>query len=322
MGMQLGLAYDKLVTEKITPDAPIIAFRKKGTCKTKPEDIQRAIDIGYLVEKLVKYMPEKFERPATLISPSEDYKYLNDVCGKIRREIGLTSTDTISFEKLIGKINKLHAVLIPVLWGEKQNHENAIHIYLPSSMTTWIYINLDTNIHDFKFWMAHELGHVYSSPTLSGDSAEDFADAFAQTLLFPEELAKETYMKLKNVKKDSEKIEIALKAAGKYIISPNTVIEAVHAYAKANNLANIDFGKKYYGAITNFNKKHPLTSEDIFKTKQPSARVYIDKSEETFKTPFFKKLKEYLNYSKQSVSFIQSILQLPIMDAKALIKEL
>lgn len=57
--------------------------------------------------------------------------------------------------------------------------------FLPESDTTWVYLNLDTNVHDLKFWMAHELGHCLS-PSLTGtEVAEDFADAFAGALLFP-----------------------------------------------------------------------------------------------------------------------------------------
>jgi len=42
------------------------------------------------------------------------------------------------------------------------------------------------NIHDFKFWMAHELGHCLS-PSLTGEDAEDFADGFVGALLFPKD---------------------------------------------------------------------------------------------------------------------------------------
>ena len=41
-----------------------------------------------------------------------------------------------------------------------------------------VLINLDTHAHDFKFWMAHELGHA-KAPDLRGDDAENFADMFA-----------------------------------------------------------------------------------------------------------------------------------------------
>ena len=67
-------------------------------------------------------------------------------------------------------------MLIPVLWGARDRHENALHIYLPGSATTWVYLNLDSEVHDFKLWMAHELAHVLA-PGLRGDLGEDFADS-------------------------------------------------------------------------------------------------------------------------------------------------
>ena len=106
--------------------------------------------------------------------------------------------EEIRFEHLIGFFNELQAVIIPVLWGNKENHENALHIYLPASMTTWIYLNLDCRIHDFKFWMAHELGHIHA-PTLQSEAGEDFADAFAGALLVPHELAELEYEELQNL---------------------------------------------------------------------------------------------------------------------------
>jgi len=87
------------------------------------------------------------------------------VAKRVRERIAVREGEEIRFDHLIGFFNELQAVIIPVLWGNKENHENALHIYLPESMTTWIYLNLDCRMHDFKFWMAHELGHIHA-PTL------------------------------------------------------------------------------------------------------------------------------------------------------------
>jgi hypothetical protein len=55
---------------------------------------------------------------------------------------------------MIGKLNNFEVVLIPVFHGRREHHENAFHIFLPASKTTWIFLNLDSNLHDFKFWIA------------------------------------------------------------------------------------------------------------------------------------------------------------------------
>lgn len=324
IGMELGIEYDKLVTEKESPNAPIVAFRKKANRKTLPEHIKRAQETGKLLENLAPFLPsaDDLEKPPTLKKPSVDYNYLNTVCEKLRTDIGVPANKEIKFSHLIDKFNTLDAVLIPVLLGDKDKHENALHIYLPESMTAWIFINLDTNIHDFKFWMAHELGHVYA-PNLKGDEAEDFADLFAQVLLFPEELAKSAYKTLSKQETVSEKIGTALRYAKKFIISPYTVKKSVDMYADTNNLPELNFGKSFYGVVTNFNKKYKPVSENIFKEDaKPSAKKYISISKTIFKTPFFDALKQYFDETEYSASFIQKVLQMPLTDSKALLKEL
>lgn len=141
-----------------------------------------------------------------------------------------------------------------IVYRSREDRIEILHIYLPDSMTTWIYLNLDTDAHDFKFWMAHELGHVFS-PDLRGEPAEDFADAFA-------------------------------------------------------------------GANANFNKRFMTISGSLFDGKNPGAADYINVAGETFKTSFFDVLKKYLVEHGNSTGFIQSILDIPLIDAKELYAEL
>lgn len=63
-------------------------------------------------------------------------------------------------------------------------------------------LNLDSKVTDFLFWMAHEIGHSIA-PSLCDQAAEDFADAFAQSLLFPQGEADALYGKLADAKKTS-----------------------------------------------------------------------------------------------------------------------
>ncbi len=109
--------------------------------------------------------------------PPLEYAFVQAAAQEVRQHLDVGDSK-LTFEHLIDFFLQLHAVIVPVLWGEKQQHENALHIYLPKSRTTWVLINLDTHAHDFKFWMAHELGHA-KAPDLRGDDAENFADMFA-----------------------------------------------------------------------------------------------------------------------------------------------
>jgi hypothetical protein len=83
---------------------------------------------------------ERFEFPQYL-SPSGQV-----VAGRADRRGG-------TFRSGSQQLELYHAVLVPVLWGAREHHGNALNIYLPDSQTTWVFVNLDSNIVDFKFWM-------------------------------------------------------------------------------------------------------------------------------------------------------------------------
>lgn len=313
----LKVAYKDLFLAD-TSSEPVIAFRKKANTKTTNEHIERAVNMGKALEPLVPYMGfPKFSRPATLLEAKNDYFYIQEVAREFRKTHSLNG-DEIKYTDLIGVFKQLHAVLIPVLWGKIKTHENALHIHLPKSMTTWIFLNLDTHPFDFKFWMAHEIGHIMA-PDLRGDEAEDFADDFAGTLLFPIELAKAEYNQLIKTAGTPAKIARIKKTAHKYIISMFTVLNQVNNYATAHNLPTLDLN--IGGAVTNFNKEFSLISENLFKDEQPKAIDYI-KIAKDFESPFFDGLKAYLLENRKSASIISRVLNMPAHDAQAIYEEL
>ncbi|MBW1892826.1 MAG: helix-turn-helix transcriptional regulator [Deltaproteobacteria bacterium] len=322
LGVTLGLSFNEIVTEISSRFEPVIAFRKKANRKTKDTHLERARDMAILLEQLVGYLPfQDLEHLPTLKKPSLGYSYLQKVALKIRKDVDADPDTPIELEMLIQKFIDLEAVLIPVLWGNKENHENALHIYLPASKTTWIYLNIDSKIHDFKFWIAHELGHVLA-PSFEGEDAEDFADAFAQAFLFPENCADRVYHELILIKNTGAKINKIIDYADRHTISPITVYEAINNYASENNLRRVNLGKGFYGATTNFTEKFYRVSETLNKAKQFSAEDYIKLSSEYFGSPFFKTLKEFLSENKKSSGFIQILLETSIIDAKEIFKEL
>ncbi len=193
LALTLQLKREQIVQPAQPAIEPVIAFRKRGSTKTTVRHKSNAREMGYLLKPLVEYLPfDQLIGPATLKQPKLDYGYLQNLVEEIRQEMGVSAMEEITYRHLIKRFQDMQTVLIPVLWGAKDRHENALHIFLPDSKTTWIYLNLDSEAHDFKFWMAHELGHVLA-PDLRDDEGEDFADAFAGVLLFPENLAKKTY---------------------------------------------------------------------------------------------------------------------------------
>jgi transcriptional regulator with XRE-family HTH domain len=327
LGKLLNLGFAELVI-KNDPFAPKIAFRKMKGTKTKDHHIEKAQEMGRFLRQLVSYLPfDTLQMPPVLKSPSCDYEYLRKVTTKVRKDINLGATDNIDFKHLIRRFSELQAVVVPVLWGSKQRHENAVHIFLPDSQSTWVYLNLDTNIHDFKFWMAHELGHCLS-PSLAGDEAEDFADAFAANLLYPHELAASAYDSINRQRTAATKINHVIELADQLVISPYTVLGQVNKYAVAVGKSEIGLGKTFPGAVTNFNKKYKNLSETLFgdvtldEQQKPSARDYISKSEEVFETPFFELLRKYLRQHNKGSGFIQTVLDMPLLDARSIYAEL
>src|SRR5690606_30216989 len=328
LGKLLNLAFDDLVIKE-DPHAPKVAFRKMRGTKTKDHHIEKAQEIGRFLRHLVPYLPfDTFEMPPVLKSPNCDYDYLRTVTAKVREDINLGPLECVDFTHLIRRFSELQAVVVPVMWGAKQRHENAVHIHLPDSGSTWVYLNLDTNIHDFKFWMAHELGHCLS-PSLEGDDAEDFADAFAASLLYPHELAEQAYASIMSQASPAAKITHVIGLADQLTISPWTVIGQVNKYAESTEQPQIQLSKSAFpGAVTNFNKKYKNLSEALFGNTEldehghPSARDYIEKAEGAFETPFFDLLRKYLKEHDKGPGYVQTVLDMPLLDARSIHAEL
>jgi transcriptional regulator with XRE-family HTH domain/Zn-dependent peptidase ImmA (M78 family) len=320
----LNLSFAELVSKVPTGNEPVIAFRKKGAHKITLDYINHAKDMGIILTDLVPYLPfDVLSQPAVLKAPSPDYAYVHKVTKRIREKIAVQEDDEICFDSLINFFNDLQAVIIPVLWGNKEKHENALHIYLPASMTTWIYLNLDCRMHDFKFWIAHELGHVHA-PQLQGDEGEDFAEAFAGALLIPHELAASEYEALQKLTNVWSQIKHIKSLAERLVVSPLTVYYEINNYALHSRTPKIELeaNKEIYQATTNFNKQFKPVNECLFGTKYPSPSRYIASAKEHFGSPFFDILKTYLVEHHKSASFIQSILNIPLLDAQSVYEDL
>lgn len=324
LGKLLGLSYAQLV-EPMAPSAgePLIAFRKRAGTKTTPDHVARAKEMGRLLVPVVRHLAfDRFISPGRLKSPSLDYGYIQALVAELRRELKLDPTGEIKFTDLIGKFRELQTVIVPVMWGRKQRHENALHIYLPDSRTTWIYLNLDSHLHDFKFWMAHELGHVLAVNLLeSGDTerAEDFSDAFAGALLYPELAARRIYERYAAGRQTRARIALIIDEARTHVISPNSVYKEIQKYAEARSqiFEALPQGA-FFAAVAEFNKAYPSVSEHLFDGKKPSADHFMRVSAETFKTPIFAALGGYLKETPQSDALISRVLDVPLPDAKEL----
>ena len=123
---------------------------------------------------------------------------------------------------------------------------------------TFIILNLDTRLEDFKFWMAHELAHVLI-PELTGKNAgEDFADAYASALFYPKACSEQAYRAV--TLQPNGAIKVQMQQATSHNISLNTVFQQVQQYAKASNLTLLPIEEKSIHAVRNRIRGH-LVSE-------------------------------------------------------------
>lgn len=324
LGKSLGLGYVQLVVPAASAALePVVAFRKRASTKTTPEHVAHAKEMGRLLAPVVRHLPfDQFLAPRRLKNPSTNYAYVQAWVAELRKELKLDPVGPLEFTALIGKFKELQAVLVPVMWGQKTRHENALHIYLPDSKTTWIYLNLDSHFHDFKFWMAHELGHVLAVDLLTAETmeqAEDFSDAFAGALLFPEAAAKPVYESYMATRLGALRLDLVIETARAHVISPNSVYMEIQNYARAYELPFTPLAQgTFYAAVAAFNKSHPTISAHLFKGEKPSADHFMRICAEVFKTPIFVALASYLKEVPQGDALVSRILDVPLPDAKEL----
>ena len=322
LAVLLDLTLDQMVARVPDANDPVVAFRKMGARKTTEAHIARAQKMGRLLAPVVPYLPfDKLVAPPVLKDPRLNYEYVERVAAAVRAEIGLEASDVLDFQHLIRRFRELQAVLIPVLWGARDRHENALHIHLPDSATTWVYLNLDSEVHDFKFWMAHELAHVLA-PGLRGDEGEDFADSLASALLYPRQAAEAGYRDVRSLRAGGARMNVIKDIARELTISPITVHERLGAYAESEELPVIDLGNAIYGAPRNVNNEYRTVSESRFGKGAPEPADYIQVSHQLFESPFFEALAAYLGEHPRSAGYVQSILDIPLLDAKAIHSEL
>lgn len=322
LGRLLGLSYKELVQQEETASEPLVAFRKRGASITTPKHIEHAKNIGHFLAPLVAYLDfDEFVAPPRLKDPSTDYHYLQALVRRLRRELQLSGDAPIGFEVLIKKFQEHQAVIVPAMQGKKERHENALHIFLPKSKTTWIFLNLDVEAHDFKFWMAHELGHVLSANLLEAgelDKAEDFADGFAGALIFPEPAAEKFLPDYRAARSDRGRIHVLLDAAETYSVSPYSVYKELEKYSEAHSLPFPEVPEKaLHIAIAQFNRGYKMVSEGLFDDERPSADRFVQVTQGLFGTDFFHALKAFLKEKQAAPSAVSRIMDVSLLDARA-----
>lgn len=317
----LRLSLEQLVRSE-DPDRPVVAFRKRAATKTTQRHVDEAVNRGQLLRALVPSLPELRALRTELPNPSTDYTDLQRAVAQTRAKLGIAQDVVLDYAVLISEFGANDAFIVPVLWGEKSRHENALHILLPSTRVTFIYLNLDVRIEDFKFWMAHELAHVYTPPLAGSEEGEDFADAFAGALLFPRPLAEMAWREASTRRRKAEVVAVLQRHAQAHAISLYTVYRQVQAYAQAHGLPTLRLDERVDIHAVRSAARGCTVAEELFGDLPPNAAAYLAAARNIFRSEFFPSLQRMLKADGPGPAYLQQILDVPLADAAALHGEL
>lgn len=318
--LKLAKALELRYSELVEPDmpAPVIAFRRKGATKTRLEHYAKASRMGQMLRPLVDHLkPRLSETVEHFRNTSVDYDNIQRLAGRIRLQAGIQEVSAIQYADLVRCFEANAGVLVPVLWGKTGRHENALHILLRDEQVTFVYLNLDIAVEDFKFMMAHELAHIHSPELCGKDEGEDFADAIAGAVVFPYFWAAEAYGQCQTKASKSGKLSCLEAAAQAHGVSLFTVYTEVNKYATRNGLAQLDLDAKSIHQRRRMQTGKSVADE-LWDGKEPSAREYVDSASTTFGSPFFDGLSELLRSGKGGPGYVQQVLDIAHHDAKEL----
>jgi transcriptional regulator with XRE-family HTH domain len=304
-----------------TQGQPVVAFRRKAATKTTSAHIAQAMAMGALLKPLVPFLPSAPVLRTLIPGASTDYAFLQMATGQTRTRLGLGDRAPLFYEHLIGEFASNGAVIVPVLWGERLNHRNALHILLPQEQVTFIFLNLDTRLEDFKFWMAHELAHIYTPELAGKEEGEDFADAFADALLFPQALAQAAYAEARRARSEAGQIKVLQRFAGEHGISLFSVFCEVRRYAQAQALPPLMCRETAVHAVRT-GQRGALVSEQLFSPLPPAPDKYIAATQNTFRSEFFAALQRMLKSQGTGAGYLRQMMDIPLQDAMALHAEL
>jgi len=300
---------------------PVIAFRRKGAAKTTDAHILKAIAMGSLLRPLVPFLPASPSLRVQISQPTTQYDMLQATALEVRKRLGLDDHAVLSYEHLIEQFATNGAVIVPVLWGEKQNHKNALHILLPQEQATFIFLNLDTRLEDFKFWMAHELAHVYTPDLAGSEEGENFADALAGAMLFPKSIAESVYPHVVRQSSIQGEIRELQRHAKAHSISLFSVFCEIKRYAKSHSLPTLRCKDADIHAVRN-SQRGKLISEVLFESTPPEPAAYIAAAQTVFRSVFFIAVQKMIKSQGTGPGYLQQIMDIPMSDAATLHREL
>lgn len=311
----VAVAVEELfVPDPSEPPEPVVAFRMRNNRAPTPEAQEAGEEVGRHLRQLLPFMGTQFA-PRHIVDPKVDEALIEHTAKAVREQLGLGPTEAVTHGHLLSLLKDFGAVLLPVYWGgDKVGHENAMSVYLPDTKVSWVLFNMGCRLDDFSYWLAHEFGHCLTLHALTGQAGEDFAELFAQTLLFPKELAKEA---LDDIRAADNPTERVYWYAGTYGVSVVAVVKQVDKAALAakesvTGLATPGFFAKW----KRDGKTARTASDEMFGMPKPAMKDLIAKGEQVFGTKAFRALARWQkSEGGRSPSFVAAALNLKLGDA-------
>lgn len=302
----LDISFNEIIQKKI--DYTYNFKLPDGVKIPSAEKIEKSEDMASCLEELLPYVRKIFfKKPTRLINPDYDLDYIETVTNEYRKEVisnnNIDSLTKIPKELILSYMkNQLNTVIIPVLWGNKKHFANALNFSFTD--LSFLYINLNSEIDDLRFWLLHEFGHLINPD--NSEKSEKFADQFAAYFLVDTNLAQKTYQILNSGLTHQEKINFLNSTASHLGIAPYTIYKRAVYYSRQHN---IDF-KFDYEYIPHTSKSYFVYDENF------TIKKYIDYDRNVFNSNFFSYLSNYLKDNDNSSShFIMRLLNISYYDA-------
>jgi transcriptional regulator with XRE-family HTH domain/Zn-dependent peptidase ImmA (M78 family) len=310
----LGLEVKSLLQPNLS-NVPVVAYRTKKKEPATDSSMVAAVELAVQLRQLVPFAHSPYFSPAWLDCPRVDHDYVYEVTQRLRNKLGLSKNEPISRDQLLDLHHEFGSILVPVRWdGDRTGHENALSVYLPDSKSSWVVFSLNARNDDFNYWLAHELGHCYSLPMLVGDEGEDFAELFAQELLFPTDAANTA---VEEIFSHPTPILRAHYLAEAYNISIVTVVKQTERMAAASGRKFISLQTESFWKEWNETRDLvPTVARALFGGDEVSVDQYVEISEMFFKTPIFTAISKWQQQEDgRSPAFISSVLNVDLEEA-------
>ena len=129
----------------------------------------------------------------------------------------------------------------------------------------------------------------------------------------------ESYRELAALPDRKSQLTQLMKIADEQLISPLTVYKQVNACAELRGEPPLALEPAIYRWMTRFNQRYPNLSETIFDGELPPEPArYVEVVSELFDTPFYEVLGRFLNQSGKGPGYVQTVLDVPLLDARGL----